>query len=407
MRWSLKVLLINARYAPDVHGGAEKSVQSLAEALARRGHLVSVLATAGQTVAETTEQLNGVRVVRIPSRNLYFDTPEYRRPVLKRLGWHLMDLVNPLQVRPIQKIISREQPDVVHTNALEGLSAAAWIASRSLNVPVVHTPRSYYLMCPRASMVRGGANCSRQCQSCRVFTSPRRIASSRVNAVVGISQFILNRHLQAGYFSQASAHVIPNSYDSSASAPERSEASAGLLRLGYIGRLHATKGVDWLIKRLRTLGASGWSLTLAGNGEPKYEAQLREIAQGLPVKFLGFADPSRLLSQVDSLIVPSLWEEPFGRVVIESYAHGVPVIASSRGGIAELIRHGETGFIFEPDRPEEIDSILGQLLAEPSRIADLRQRALAEAPLYTSQAVAGQYESVYERVIQSTRLRIP
>ncbi|MBU2818033.1 glycosyltransferase family 4 protein, partial [Acidithiobacillus ferrooxidans] len=65
--------------------------------------------------------------------------------------------------------------------------------------------------------------------------------------------------------------------------------------------------------------------------------------------------------QVDIVVVPSLWQEPLGLVVAEALAFGKPVIASKRGGIPEMIKDGENGLLFEPNRPEDLQESLHRL----------------------------------------------
>src|SRR5690606_20049215 len=66
--------------------------------------------------------------------------------------------------------------------------------------------------------------------------------------------------------------------------------------------------------------------------------------------------------------IPSLWHEPFGRVIFEAYAYGVPVIGTNRGGIPEIIEEGNTGFIYDPDQPQQLRNLIQTLCENPSRI---------------------------------------
>ena len=65
--------------------------------------------------------------------------------------------------------------------------------------------------------------------------------------------------------------------------------------------------------------------------------------------------PEKVFNQIGCLVVPSQWEEPFGRVVVESYGYGVPVIGSNCGGIPELIDDGVTGWIFKSESRGELE----------------------------------------------------
>ena len=114
-----------------------------------------------------------------------------------------------------------------------------------------------------------------------------------------------------------------------------------------------------------------------------YEASLRTIAAPLgdAVRFLGDRDDiSTLLAAVDVLLVPS-WDEPFGRVVIEGMASGVPVVATTVGGPPEILNDGVEGLLRPPREPERWTDEIVALLDDPDRRERIgaagRSRALA------------------------------
>ncbi|WP_413702352.1 glycosyltransferase [Psychromonas sp. KJ10-10] len=76
--------------------------------------------------------------------------------------------------------------------------------------------------------------------------------------------------------------------------------------------------------------------------------------------FIGHTEPAHFFNSIDLLIVPSDWDEPFGRVVVESYSHSTPVLVSNRGGLVELV---EDNYIIDID-----DDLFDQLLDKISGI---------------------------------------
>src|SRR3712207_547939 len=108
-----------------------------------------------------------------------------------------------------------------------------------------------------------------------------------------------------------------------------------------------------------------WSLAIGAKGIPSYERYLHAKYRRPTIRFSGYVTPEAFLPEIDVLIVPSLWHEPFGRTVIEAFAHGVPVIGSKRGGITSLIEEGSTGFLFDPGYPEELTAKM-QLIIDRS-----------------------------------------
>jgi glycosyltransferase involved in cell wall biosynthesis len=106
--------------------------------------------------------------------------------------------------------------------------------------------------------------------------------------------------------------------------------------IGLVGQISPHKGHDDAIEALRDLGG-GFRLLIAGKGEPDYEASLKKKAAGLPIEFPGFVSLPQFFETIDILVAPS-WEEPFGIVLLEAMASGIPVIATNKGGPAEFVR---------------------------------------------------------------------
>jgi glycosyltransferase involved in cell wall biosynthesis len=180
--------------------------------------------------------------------------------------------------------------------------------------------------------------------------------------VVGNSRFILEQHLNAGAFANARSAVIYNGYRPVRPVNPRAPCSSGRpWCFGYIGRLAPTKGLELLIQAFRQVAAvlpEPVCLRIAGSGAPDYVARLKALASGLPISFLGHVEPQIFYAGIDITVVPSLWDEPLARVLFESFAHGIPVLASTRGGNAELVTPGRTGWLFDVDGLRTLESSL-------------------------------------------------
>src|SRR5918994_1413 len=378
-------------------GGSERSVQFLAETLPKYGHQ-AVVASLGRDRGTLTNIVNGVKVYYIGIKNLY--TPfqdEGRRKVLKPL-WHALDTYNPWMMREVMRVLDAERPDIVHTNVLAGFSALVWRVTKQQGVPLVHTLRDYYLLCPRSTMFRNGQNCEYQCLVCRMYASPRRLFSNQIDVVVGTSRFILERHLQFGYFTTVPRTVIFNSYYAGQSTVPLDSPSLPI-RFGYLGRLSREKGVEVLLEAAKQLQTKPyWTLNLGGRGSAKYLRRLRAKYRTPATTFLGHVKPADFFSENDVLLVPSLWHEPFGRTVIEAYAHAQSVIGSNRGGIPELIEGGRTGFIFNPDSPSELAARMQLYIDQPTRISEMRTYCLEKSKSFLPENIIEQYLEVYAEI---------
>ena len=127
--------------------------------------------------------------------------------------------------------------------------------------------------------------------------------------------------------------------------------------IGLLGQISPHKGHDDALDALRKLGP-GYRLFIAGKGETSYVDSLKAKAGSLPVEFPGFVSLPDFFEQVDMLAVPS-WEEPFGIVLLEAMASGIPVIATNRGGPAEIIQSGLQGLLVPPRDPQSLaDAII-------------------------------------------------
>jgi glycosyltransferase involved in cell wall biosynthesis len=152
------------------------------------------------------------------------------------------------------------------------------------------------------------------------------------------------------------------------------------LELLYAGRLTPEKGIETALYAMSTLvhekGLDGLQLRIAGSGDPTYENRLRMLVAKLKlannVKFLGqipHAEMSKLLCSHDALLVPSIWQEPFARVVLEGMISGTVVVATPAGGTKEIITDGQNGLLFMPADSDD----LAQKILILSQNPDLRQ----------------------------------
>lgn len=370
----MNVLVLHTLYAPHIGGGAEIVVRQLAEGLQRRGIGVAVLATGPQTgLAEET--LDGVRIYRAGLDNFYWHYTQTRPNRLLRLGWHFRDRYNRSMRRHVRRVIELERPDVVVCNNLTGWSISAWDEISAAGLPIVQVLHDLYLLCPKDTMFNKGRSCERQCAMCSCFRQPHAAASAQVATVIGVSRFVLDRLLAQGYFSRASQHVVHNSIDAPAAKPTMPKVPATApLRFGYIGTLSENKGVGWLIDQFQALSTDA-TLVIAGRGKLDYERRLRDMADPSRVSFVGYQPSERFMQDIDVLVIPSIWAEPFGLVAVEACAHGLPIIATEMGGLPEIIQDNFNGLLCSPADPDSLGRAMLRLMLD----GELRKRLSEQA----------------------------
>lgn len=175
------------------------------------------------------------------------------------------------------------------------------------------------------------------------------------------------------------------------------------LRIGFVGTLSWHKGVHLLVEAVRKLPSDCYRLEVFGSLDtfPDYTAELVRVAEGLPVTFHGSferREVAEVYAQIDLLVVASLWPENSPLVIHEAFMAGVPVVGSRIGGTAELIRHGENGFLYGHDSADALAAVLQRLIDQP----DLVQRFREALPKVKSIAEdAAEWEQRYQGVLDS------
>jgi len=396
---SMRVLVANTLFPPHVVGGAELSVRWLVEALDAHGLTVDVLSLApggpvrmpvGQRSRVWFEPLN-------PLGNLLLN-PD--RTLAQKAGWHLAGEFDPRIGARMGRLLDTIRPDLVASNNLTGMSTRLWAEARRRGIPVVHTLRDYYLLCLRGTMYRDGRSCASQCAGCRAGTLNRRVATRHVDAVVGISRFILDHHLKAGCFARAPLQrVIPIPYEAP-EGPPRPVAPAGEpLRLGFIGRLHRTKGLNRLVEALPHLPARGWTLSIAGRGDPEIVAWLAQATASYPVSLRGWVPADTFFREIDVLVAPATWQEPLGRTLAEALCHGVPVVASAVGGQTETVTDGVNGLLYPARNSAALAERLTRLIEDRALLSGLAARSTGVRERFAPDRVAGAYVALFHTLL--------
>jgi glycosyltransferase involved in cell wall biosynthesis len=167
-----------------------------------------------------------------------------------------------------------------------------------------------------------------------------------------------------------------------------------------LARFHAKKGLDTLLSALALL-PSDVHLWLAGEGElePALRAQAASLDVAERAHFLGWRqDRGALLRAADVLAVPSRYE-PFGTVVIEGWAAGVPVVAARATGPEGTIADGETGLLVPIDDAPALAGAIARLLDDPALARGIATRAAAALEArYAQGAVVSAWLDLYARM---------
>jgi glycosyltransferase involved in cell wall biosynthesis len=404
----MHVLMVNNLYPPIMAGGAELIVAYLSEGLVERGHRVTMVSTCGPDMEPyALEVRNGVEVIRFFPRNMYWSFTREGQPPVRRLLWHLRDAWNRDAARRFRRIIRDSQPDIMHTHVIDGFSASIWRRAHKAGLKVVHTAHDYHLLCPRAFLLtRDWRICTRPSVFCRAFRSWHLGTTEHVDLFVSPSQFLLDRHQEAGLSVSATA-VVRNGIPLplAVEAPRRT----GRLRFVLLCRLTVEKGVRVVLDAMARLPRElDMELVIAGRGP--LESQVQQAAEADPrITFLGFVAGEvkhALLSDVNYLLIPSLWYENAPVAVIEAAAYRLGLIGSRIGGIPELVREGSSGLLFEPGDGVALANIMQRLASGDAGLENFDATARHIAERHTVTGMVDAYLDHYAELLHHKEVRL-
>ena len=322
-----------------------------------------------------------VRVVPLPAALAGFRRTSSVMGAVRSLGLFIAFL------RETRGAVRASGAALVHTNSMKA-HLYGGLVGRSLGLPVVWHVRdrlaSDYLGRTSAVVMRVMA---------RLLPTIVIATSASTAATVGRSDVA----------------VVGDSQPFRRGAPTDVEVPAvrdEIRRIGIVGRLAEWKGQHVLLEALSRPGAPEVEACLIGSAmfdDGEYERRLRSLAAGRTesgkVEFRGHReDVLAEMQALDVVVHASTIAEPFGQVVIEAMAAGVPVVASDRGGPSEVITSGVDGLLVPPgDRDALIDAL--HALAEPAVRSRLRDAALHTASRYTPERTASGVRAAYDRAL--------
>ncbi len=385
----MRVLLLHNRYR--AQGGEERAVASQAGLLARHGHAVEVLERDSSTAGPA-------------------------RAAAGMLGGGLV----PEQVT---RAVRSFRADVVHAHNLHPLFGwRALAAAREAGAVTLLQLHNFRLFCAIGIAYRNAQPCH-ECRGpntlpglahrCRgslaeagvyaagLAAQQRRLLSG-ADRLIALSEGHLDRLGGHGLATER-ASVVPN-FIPDGDWAESSVAGMGTYAL-VAGRLVEEKGFDTAVA---AAAAAGVPLVVAGSGPD--EARLSRLAKssGAEVDFTGWLAPEALAKLVRGagvVLIPSRCEEAFGYGALDAFASGVPVIASPRGGLAELVAAGG-GTLVDPDDDGAWAAALSALWAEPMRRQAEGERALASVRVrYGEPAALAALVGAYEAAAAARTIR--
>ncbi len=396
----MNILIENTYYYPDMLGGTEHSVKLLAEALVRAGHGVAVLCTTSAAADGdcVCEEINGVKIYR------YVTDMAVKKGITGKFRRFFGSMHNGGCRGVCEKIYRDFKPDVVHTNNLLFLSVYVWKFFSKKNIPVVHTLRDYYLLDHSSVYNRSNAVLN---FFYRKFYRP--VTVKYVDIVNAPSQFTLDIFLNNRYFKNSYAERVVDAVELDIEETERLiEEKQGRedksVKFLFVGALGEYKGILNLLNAFSAVSGENITLTVCGRGEE--ELTVKQFCdRDNRITYLGQLSSEKLKEVYishDVLVAPSVWEEPFGRIVIEGNQYGLPVIGSNRGGIKEIIETTCAGELFQYDDVGELSDKIKRF-SDREFIKSFYPKIKETIGIYSLSSQVETFEKLYNRAVKTSK----
>jgi glycosyltransferase involved in cell wall biosynthesis len=219
--------------------------------------------------------------------------------------------------------------------------------------------------------------------------------------VISPSKFVQHVFSNAGYPREIIYN--PHGHDLRWLGRYEGQRSSHIMRFGYMGQITTIKGVHILVKAFKDVeSVGGVKLDLWGDiiKDQHYVSKLKSlIGKSEKIALRGRferADIAQVLSEIDVLVVPSLWYENAPLVIAEAFAAKIPVIASNIGGMAEAVTHEKNGLLFEVGSVEDLAAQMRRILQEPGLLEKLRQGI---EPVKTFTQEVNELEQIYQELV--------
>jgi glycosyltransferase involved in cell wall biosynthesis len=334
----VRLLLVNYEFPP-LGGGAGNATANFARELAALGHETHVLSSAYRDLPRD-ETIDGYRIHRVPT--------------LRRAADHCtaFEMLIYMASACAAVTFTRRGRD------WDGIIAFFGIPSGPIAYLAAHRSRAPYIVSLRGADVPGHQpeQLRRQHQLAGAVI---RFLWQRATAVVANSAGLAETAKR--FAPELPIAIVPSGVNTDFFTPAAEPLQTP--HMLYVGRLSQEKGVDVLLQALARL-TGDWQLSIAGDGP---ERPHLEAMAGPRVRFLGWQDKCELrkrYQEASIFVLPSRYEG-MANVVLEAMASGLPVVATTVGGNAELIVPGETGRLVPPDAPDALAEALQPLLHDP------------------------------------------
>ena len=369
----MKVLLIHDY--PNLQGGAEINMLLLKKGLRERGHEVRLF----------TSCANSDRLDLEPEVTCFGTTSRWRT---------LLQSANPFAYFKLRRLLQTFRPDVVYVQIfLTQLSPL--ILPLLKNVPAIHDLCWYRAICPIGTkQIPNRGSCQNQAG---LVCYTKKCLPLRDWVPLTFQAWLYRRWRSCFDLVMANSHTLKKRFEQEGfknilvlnhafpTATTKSAPAAAPV-IGFIGRLVPEKGGAFLVRAFAQIVEKFPEAKLLIVGDGPEAASLKKLTHEQNIignvsfiPHLPYHELDKSFSPVWVQVVPSVWEEPFGNVVVEAMLRGTPVVASRMSGLAETIEHEKTGLLVSPGNVEELTAAMELLIRNPMLREKISRAAQSEA----------------------------
>ena len=379
----MKILLVHNRY--QLVGGAEVFYREVGRVLEENGHDVAYFSRYDKEndtkwsnyFPNVSDKNNGSllrRIVKFPNMVYNFEAK-----------------------KNMKKIIEDFKPDIVHIFAIyTGLTPSILTECKKANIPVVMSANDYKLICPNYKLYHHSQICEdckdgayykaiqNKCCKDSLAVSVASTAEAyvhkwldsyrkNIDLFLFASEFMAKKTEEFWGAKTFSWDILKNPFESKKYALSKEYDDYCI----YFGRIIDEKGVDVLINAMKY--CLECKVKIVGDGPD--EKILQDLVSKLKldnVEFVGAKwgeELDEILSKARFVVVPSVWHENFPYVILQSFALGKAVIGSNRGGIPELIKDGEYGYVYDAPNAKELGEKIRLLWESPKETVIMGEKA--------------------------------
>ncbi|MBZ4645370.1 MAG: hypothetical protein JG777_859 [Clostridia bacterium] len=405
----MKILYLVHTFYPQTHSGTEKFILNLSTAMQTLGHEVKIITYSFYEDSFYDEIKDNVMIKEFK----YKDVPVIAIKLKNEDSLIKYDLEVSLLDEAAKHILKNEKPDIIHVG--HPMRMGAFIkASKKFKIPYIATLTDFYFMCPKIILLDSsynictgpdrGRKCDNLCPDIIFSTKDRfKIAEDillNAKKLIAPSNFV--KTIFKKEFNNISVRVINHGIDYSKTKKNNKTYKKGdKITFGYAGALIYHKGVHLIIRAWKEINSKNKSLKIYGTGEKELLC-LSIIKNKLKdIELCGIFTEDKvgdIFSNIDVMIVPSIWNETYCLVVYEALACNVPVIVSDIGALTEKIKNGINGFTFDCGNYEQLSKII-EMITENPEILNSLKRNIYNSTVQTLGKEAQEYEKIYYNCI--------